>query len=68
MAVFRRTALPRLRLRPTLITWLGMGSKPLQSSKTQRNTTYLWYEVLRGETGLATSTPLLKLGEIRAPR
>ena len=40
------------------------GSKPLQSSKNGATVLTLWYEPLIGETGLATSTPWLKFGEI----
>ena len=34
-----------------------MGSKPLQSSKNVATVLTLWYGPLRGETGLASSTP-----------
>ena len=41
-----------------------MGSKPLQSSKNGTTVLTLLYEPLRGETGLAASTPWLKFGVI----
>ena len=39
----RRASLPRLRLRLTPITWPGMGSKPLQSSKNGALVLTFWY-------------------------
>ena len=62
------TPLPCLRLRLTPITWPGMGSKPLQSSKNGAKVLTLWYEPIKGKTGLAASTPWLKFGEIGVRR
>ena len=41
-----------------------MGSQLLKSSKNGDTVLTLWYEPLRGETGLTASTPWLKFGEI----
>ena len=49
---------------PAPQAYAGMSNKPRQSSKNGATALTLWYELLRGETGLARSTPWLKFGEI----
>ena len=53
---------------PAPPAYAGMGSKQMESSQNGATVLTLWYERLRGETGLTPSMPWLNLGKIGVRR